>query len=62
MTSLSDLEARMARIESRLVQLMHFLGADPTKRYGPQAPLINLDVPTVKRNHPSNLFTSKLEP
>lgn len=57
----ADIEARLARIESRLVQLMYAMGADPSKRYGPQAPLINFDTPPVKRSHPSELFTSKLE-
>lgn len=26
-------EARLIRIESRLVQIMHFLGMDPDRRY-----------------------------
>ncbi len=32
------LERRLARLESRLVQLMLYLGADPTVRYGPPNP------------------------
>ena len=30
---LDDMETRMSRIESRLVQLMYFLSADPNGRY-----------------------------
>ena len=30
---LDDMETRMSRIESRLVQLMYFLNADPNGRY-----------------------------
>ena len=30
---LDDMETRMSRIESRLVQLMYFLNADPSGRY-----------------------------
>ena len=30
---LEDMETRMSRIESRLVQLMYFLNADPNGRY-----------------------------
>lgn len=46
----SALETRLARVESRLVQLMHYLGAKPDVRYGPPAPTQKtLDVLTRKR-------------
>ena len=31
-----DLQDRLVRIESRLVQLFYFLGASPYNRYSPQ--------------------------